>query len=69
MDAEKEALRQELKEKYGDVWDTTQLQEEFEVLGFAFYLCIVKRKSDGRRGTLAFSHMPRLYYHFVAEYV
>jgi len=35
-------------------WDTQSLQEDFEVLGFAYYLCVVKRKSDGKSGTLDF---------------
>lgn len=59
-------LRQELTAKYGQCWDTTQLQEEFEVLGFYAYMCVVRRKSDGMKGSLDFTHSPRLYYSFVA---
>jgi len=45
-------------------WDTTQLQEDFEVLGFRAPYCVVRRKSDGQMGSLQFDHMPRRYYDF-----
>jgi hypothetical protein len=35
-------------------WTTSELTEEFTVLGFAYGLCIVERKADGVRGTLTF---------------
>ena len=38
---------------------------EYEVLGFALGICVVRRKSDGVRGTLDFDHAPRRYYNFV----
>ena len=34
---------------------TEEMLAEYEVLGFAFYMCIVKRKSDGVKGTLQFT--------------
>lgn len=40
---------------------------EYEVLGFAMGFCIVRRRSDGLRGTLDFDHHPRRYYNFVPE--
>jgi hypothetical protein len=43
---------------------TAEMQEQYEVLGFAYYMCVVKRKSDGVKGTLDFDHSPRLYYNF-----
>jgi hypothetical protein len=43
---------------------TAQMQEQYEVLGFAYYMCVVKRKSDGVKGTLDFDHSPRVYYNF-----
>ena len=43
---------------------TLEMQEQYEVLGFAAYMCVVKRKSDGVKGTLDFDHSPRLYYNF-----
>jgi hypothetical protein len=46
-------------------WNTAELQEDFDVLGFSYGMCIVKRKSDGVRGTLDFDHAPRVYYNFL----
>jgi hypothetical protein len=46
-------------------WDTAQLQEDFDVLGFGWGLCVVRRKSDGVKGTLEFDHAPRRYYNFL----
>lgn len=48
-----------------------ELLEQYEVLGFAAYMCMVKRKSDGVIGTFAFDafdeggHLVRKYYDFV----
>lgn len=48
-------------------WDTRQLQEDFEVLGFRAPYVIVRRKSDGARGSLQFNHSPRVYFGFVED--
>lgn len=58
-------LRNDLQKKFGQVWDTAQLQEDFEVSGFGSGLCVVRRKSDGALGSLEFTHMPRFYYNFI----
>lgn len=48
-------------------WTTQQLQEDFTVIGFmAPYVC-VERKSDGKRGSLEFTHSPRVYFNFEAD--
>lgn len=57
--------REYLEAKYGEVWDTTQLQQEFTVLAFMAPYCIVKR--GGVKGTVKFQHDPRLYYSFSAD--
>jgi hypothetical protein len=44
--------------------NTGEMQELYEVLGFQYYMCIVKRKSDGVTGTLDFDHSPRVYFNF-----
>jgi len=49
----------------GLTWTTEQLREEFEVQGFAAPFVVVRRRSDGVRGTLAFRHNPRVYFCFV----
>ena len=56
--------RESLEQQHGDVWDTTQLQELFEVRGFAAPLAVVKRKADGALGSVMFQHSPRFYFHF-----
>lgn len=48
----------------GPVWDTTQMQAEFEVLGFAAPCVVVRRRSDGVKGSLYFTHSPRIYFDF-----
>lgn len=59
-------LRDELK-KYGPVYNTQELQENFVVESFLAPFCIVTRKSDNVKGTLQFTHMPRFYYNFLAD--
>lgn len=59
--------RAELESQFGQVWDTTQLQNDFEVLGFAAPFVIVKQRSDGVRGSLMFQHNPRFYHSFSPE--
>lgn len=58
------ASREELEASYGKVWTTDEMREEFEVLGFSMGYCVVQRKSDGKRGCLAFLHAPRFYFKF-----
>jgi hypothetical protein len=48
----------------GPTWDTQKLQEEFKVLSFMAPFVIVERKSDGKKGTLEFTHSPRVYFNF-----
>ena len=59
--------REDLETRYGDVWDTQELQEHFTVLSFLSPFCIVARKSDGVRGSVLFQHNPRFYYSFKPE--
>lgn len=49
------------------VWDTDQLREEFEVLGFSAPLVVVRRKSDDAMGSLKFTHSPRYYFDWQAS--
>ncbi len=48
-------------------WDTDQLREEFEVIGFMAPFVAVVRKSDGKKGSLEFTHNPRFYFNFVPD--
>lgn len=56
--------REYLELKYGKVWDTNQLQEEFEALGFMAPVIVVRRRADGQKGSLTFQHSPRFYFDF-----
>ena len=56
--------RKALEAKYGQVWDTNQLAEDFEVIGFSAPLVVVRRKADGMKGSLEFQHNPRYYFAF-----
>ena len=57
--------REALEAEHGQVWDTSQLSNDFQVTGFMAPLVIVRRKSDGQRGSLEFQHDPRFYFNFV----
>ncbi len=50
--------REALEVVYGQVWDTKQLSDAFEVIGFMAPLVVVRRKSDGVKGSLEFQHNP-----------
>lgn len=56
-------IKDELAAKYGQLWDTKQLQQDFSVKGFMAPLVVVERKSDGAKGTMEFIHAPRYYFH------
>jgi hypothetical protein len=56
--------REVLEKKHGQIWDTQQLAKDFEVIGFMAPFVVVKRRSDGRKGSLMFSHSPRFYFAF-----
>ena len=58
--------REALEAKYGQVWDTGQISEDFEVLGFMAPYVVVRRRSDGVKGSLEFQHRPRFYFNFVS---
>jgi hypothetical protein len=52
------------EEMDGKTWTTDELQQDFEVIGFAAPVVVVRRKSDGQVGTLEFRHHPRVYFDF-----
>jgi hypothetical protein len=59
------AERTELEQRLGErVWSTDELRADFTVEGFMAPMVIVRRKSDGARGTLFFQHDPRYYWGF-----
>jgi hypothetical protein len=62
--AESPDPRVELEARYARLWDTSQLQNDYSVVGFMAPYTVVVRKADGVKGTLMFSHSPRFYHSF-----
>lgn len=56
--------REALEAKHGQVWNTDELCQEFDVLGFMAPLVVVRRNCDGVKGSLMFQHNPRFYFNF-----
>ena len=59
--------REPLEARHGKVWDTNELSSEFVVEGFLAPFVVVRRKSDGQRGSLEFQHEPRFYFKFTSD--
>lgn len=55
----------ELAADQGQKWTTDEMQRDFEVIGFAAPFVVVRRRSDGVKGSLEFTHSPRTYFGFV----
>ena len=66
-DPARERERLEAKYGVGNVWNTDQLTEAFEVRSFLAPFCMVTRKSDGARGCVEFQDRPRFYFKFYAK--
>lgn len=64
---DEQARLSELQAQYGQVWTTDQMREEFEVIGFGAPFVVVKRKADGKKGSLEFCHMPRFYFNWIED--
>ena len=58
------AEREELEKRHGQVWDTQEVQNDFNVIGFMAPFAVVQRKADGKEGMLTFQHYPRFYFSF-----
>ena len=56
----------ELEELYGEVLTTAEAVQKYEFVAFCAPFVEVRRRSDGRRGTLEFQPSPRFYFSFVA---
>lgn len=59
--------RTELEARVGQVWNTDELRADFEVIGFSYGVCSVRRRADGVKGFISFQHSPRFYYGFSAS--
>lgn len=56
--------REALEAAHGQVWNTDQLAEDFEAIGFMAPLIVVRRRADGVKGSLEFQHSPRFYFNW-----
>jgi hypothetical protein len=56
--------REALEAEHGQVWDTGQLTEDFEVIGFMAPVVVARRRADGQKGSLEFQHSPRFYFNW-----
>ena len=54
--------RKRLEDAHGVVYNTTEVQESFEIEGFMAPLCYGKDKETGERVYLMFQHSPRFYW-------
>lgn len=61
---DKDVERERLESEHGQVWNTIELERDFDVLGFMAPLIVVKRKSDGVKGSLFLQPRPRFYWGF-----
>jgi hypothetical protein len=59
--------REVLEKKWGQVWDTKEVQQVFQIHGFLAPFVSVTRRADGVKGALTFQHLPRLYFAFQPE--
>lgn len=59
--------REALEAAHGQVWDTAELQRDFSVEGFMAPFVVVRRKADGKMGSLLFQHSPRFYWGFTED--
>lgn len=60
--------REALEARHERVWNTPELAEEFIVEGFLAPYVLVRRRSDGQRGSMEFRHSPRFYFNFVEDH-
>jgi len=52
---------------HGKVWTPEDFGHEFEIIGLFVSPMIVRRISDGARGTIEFQDSPRYYFNFREE--
>jgi hypothetical protein len=57
----------ELELRHGVVLDTKELAASFEVIGYMSPLVVVRRRSDGKVGSMEFQHEPRFYFNWKAD--
>lgn len=51
----------------GQTWDVDSFRAEFEPIGFLAPFVVVRRRSDGVKGSVEFTNTPRVYFNFVED--
>jgi len=59
--------RARLEAIHGQVWNTQEMSQEFEAIGFMAPFVVVRRKADNVKGSLAFQHWPRFYFDWTPD--
>jgi hypothetical protein len=57
--------KEELEKLHGEVLSTADAVQKYEFIAFCAPFVEVRRRLDGRLGTLEFQHSPRFYFEFV----
>lgn len=57
-------IKNKLLADFQEVLTTDEATEKYKFIGFNSPLAFVERKSDGVKGSLRFTHMPRYYFDF-----
>lgn len=61
-------MQKEVLEKmYGETLSTSEATEKYEFIAFCAPFVEVRRRADGKHGTLEFQPNPRFYFKFVEE--
>ena len=65
VEAPESLTRAELEKKYGRVWNTRELAQEFVITSIIDHEVVVRRKADDVVGKMSFQNTPRYYHSFV----
>ena len=58
----KDSERKRLEAIHGQVWDTSELSQEFVVKRFMAPYVVCVNKETSKKGTMLFQHSPRFYF-------
>ena len=64
-EAKKKVYRDLVHAGFKDIMTAEEATEKYEFEGFGGGIVVVTRKSDGVRGSLNFTHIPRFYFDFL----
>jgi len=56
--------RQAVELRYGQVWDQSEFEQDFEVVPLLKPLFLVRRRDDGAKGILSFHPTAKFFFHW-----